>query len=135
MSANAHAYTHSIYWLAKRQAARARRPRARTLTEALISDCMGPGSNDGCHIPYSSSYAAATVIAPVAVPAVIAATLTYDIGVAAAGLAKRLADPEERMLMAAEFRRARIDRVNTRYGNLWERNHLRGWWAILDSDQ
>ena len=40
-----------------------------------------------------------------AVPAVIAATLTYDIGVAAAGLAKRLADPEERMLMAAELRR------------------------------
>ena len=99
------AYTHSIYWLAKRQAARARRPRARTLTEALISDCMGTGSNDGCHMPYSSSYAAATVIAPVAMPAVIAATLTYDIGVAAAGLAKRLADPEERMLMAAELRR------------------------------
>ena len=99
------AYTHSIYWLAKRQAARARRPRARTLTEALISDCTGPGSNDGCHMPYSSSYAAATVIAPVAMPAVIAATLTYDIGVAAAGLAKRLADPEERMLMAAELRR------------------------------
>ena len=34
------AYTHSIYWLAKRQAARARRPHARTLTEALISDYL-----------------------------------------------------------------------------------------------
>ena len=99
------AYTHSIYWLAKRQAARARRPRARTLTEALISDCLVPGSDRGRHVPYGSSVAAAAVIAPVAVPAVIAATLTYDIGVAAAGLAKRLADPEERMLMAAELRR------------------------------
>ena len=79
------AYTHSIYWLAKRQAARARRPHARTLTEALISDCLVPGSDRGRHVPYGSSVAAAAVIAPVAVPAVIAATLTYDIGVAAAG--------------------------------------------------
>ena len=99
------AYTHSIYWLAKRQAARARRPPARTLTEALLSDCMDPGAAYGHHTSYGRSGATATVIAPLAMPAVIAFTLTYDIGVAAAGLAKRLADPEERMLMAAELRR------------------------------
>ena len=69
------AYTHSIYCLAKRQAARARRPHARTLTEALISDCLVLGSDRGRHVPYGSSVAAAAVIAPVAVPTIIAATL------------------------------------------------------------
>ena len=92
------AYTHSIYWLAKRQAARARRPHARTLTEALISDCLVPGSDRGRHVPYGSSVAAAAVIAPVAVPAVIAATLTYDIGVAAARCARVMRPDSERRL-------------------------------------
>ena len=97
------AYSHSIYYLAKRQASRANRPASRSLTETFISDTLIPScSSRGSFSHYGPMD---STLGLVALPTILAATLSYDIGVAVANLAKRIADPDERELMAAKLRR------------------------------
>ena len=97
------AYSHSIYYLAKRQASRANRPTNWSLTESFISDTLIPSYSRRCSFTYYGPMDSALGL--VALPSILAATLSYDIGVAVANLAKRIADPDERALMAAKLRR------------------------------